>query len=129
MRKITGIAYAWASMKLRDRGHNPYPKVNLIHRDRVVAIQGQRPGHKILCYDPPEDVSQWIVKFDHAWAGLSKRPKYCIYARYVFSGIPDKDGHLMTVRQIAVSSEMSKDTFDRNVSRGMQTINGKLFVA
>lgn len=127
MRRVVHLAYAWSVDKIKALGFNPYSDTNILHRDRLAGIQFGRSGHKILCYDPPEEIKEQLVRFDIEWKQLCKRPKQCIYLKYVIGGIPSTLGHLPTARQLARANKMSLDAFDRNVQRGLKTMDGKLW--
>ncbi len=127
MRKVVALAYAWSQDKIQELDFNSFSNVNILHRDRLAGIQHGKAGHRILCYDPPENIKRQFINFDNAWKDLNKRPKYCVYARFVLGGVPDENGRMPNIRQIALDSDMSKCTFDRNVSRGLRTIQGKLW--
>ena len=97
--------------------YNPYPTVNILHNSRLVSGSG-KPGHKILCYDPPPGRHR---DFELAWRALPDRQRECVEVRFAGGGAKE-DGTVPTVRDLAGSIGMEHEAFKKNVYRGINRI-------
>jgi len=117
---ITKLAFSWGAERLRSVNYNPYPSVNILHASKM-GRSSNKPGHKILCYDPPVGRHR---DFEIAWRMLPKRQRECVECRFVTGSIIWDDGNMATWGQLTkgYGHGLNKAAFKSNVQYGLRRI-------
>ena len=133
--KITDEAWNWSVIKCKYELYNAYPRTNLMERSG-----GGSSGHKILTYDPPEDMTdsqerryKQYLEFERAWLTIPKINKHGVWFRFVVGGATKEDGNTPTWVELGRefgfefrNRPYSKAAFEGIVRRGLKTVKWKM---
>ena len=133
--KITDEAWNWSVIKRKYELCNAYPRTNFMERSG-----GGRSGHKILTYDPPEDMTdsqerryKQYLEFERAWLTIPKINKDGIRFRFVVGGVTKEDGNMPTWVELGRefgfefrNKPYSGKVFEGIVRRGLKTVKWKM---
>jgi len=137
MKAITGAMYTWGEGKLKEHEYNAYPSENTLERLKMYrgGIQLAPAKDRILCYDQkecngcnPDNPCGFCLRqktsyeIEQGWLRLPNRQQQCVFGKYVLTQIIGEDGNPMTAKDVAKVIGVNKDSFNRNVSRGVQRI-------
>ncbi len=126
MKKITAAMYRWGKWKVCELAYNPYSDTNILYRyAREGSISVSQSRDRILCFDP-DDAPQYVIDINEAWHHLSRRPKQCVFGKFALTHLINDVGQPITAKMAARVIGVNFDTFSRNVTRGTQTIDGKV---
>lgn len=123
MRKHDLGLVQWGDWNLRHMDHTGLPSINLVEKYFYQPGGGGVPGHRILAPEAPRSVRE----YERAVSKLSNREQQAVTLKYCAPLAPD--GNVYTHRQLARKLGISKDAFEKALTRGKRRIRGFIGVA
>ena len=121
MKKITALLHECGDWHRRNDEYTGFSPVNIHYRIwREGHVSRGFGKDRILCPDQPKHLRM----VDMAVAKLPKRQKDCV--RMKFFAPLNEDGHPYTHREMSQVLEISKYSFERNISRAKKAISAHL---
>ena len=122
MKRITGLLHEWGSYVADNHDWADEYGESIIYRCAKFGGYTEQgdSGHKILC----EDMPPHLRKVENSVRRLPGYERKCITA--FFCAPLKDDGNPFTKRDLALLLGISKDAFDRYLSRGKKGVNGAL---